>query len=114
MKKRIGTKLYDTDKGILILPEQNLYRQPLGRSYYYFDGNKITPIPFEDAEKIIIESCNENAISSLHRKPNYKGDSHIAISAASADHLAAYCRENQVTQKKVIEDYIETLPVKEG
>ena len=111
MRKRIGTKLYDTDKGVLVLPDINLYRQPLGRSFYYFDGEKITPIPYDEAEKIIFESGNETAIASLYRKPNYKGDTHIAISAASADRLSAYCRENNVTQKKVIEDYIDTLEI---
>lgn len=111
MRKRIGTKIYDTDKGVLVLPELNLYRQPLGRSFYYFDGEKITPISYDEAEKIIFESGNETAIASLHRKPNYKGETHIAISAASADRLSAYCRKHKTSQKKVIEDYIETLEV---
>ena len=110
MRKRIGTKLYDTDKGILVLPEINLYRQPLGRSFYYFNGEKITPVPYEEAEKMITESGNETAIASLYRKPNNDGDTHVAISAASADRLSAYCRRHKTSQKKVVEELIDTLP----
>lgn len=113
MKKRLGTKLYNTDTAILVLPEKNLYRQSWGQTYFFFDGKTITPVDYEDAEKIILESNDSKAILTLTRKADKQGDTNIRISAASADRLALYCRQNQVTQKKVIEDYIDTLPIRE-
>ena len=111
MKKRIGTKLYDTDSATLVIPECKLYRKNRSFDFFYFDGSMITPVKFSEAENLLKKFGKTEY---LQRKAAKDGFTQIGISAASADHLAAYCRENQVTQKKVIEDYIETLPVKEG
>ena len=44
MKKRIGSKFYDTERGVPVLPEQNLYKQPSKKTFYLFDGEKITTV----------------------------------------------------------------------
>ena len=114
MKKRIGSKLYDTESALLLIPEKNLYRTQKNQTYFIFDGVNIIPLDYREAETMIHEFGIDDLKKFLSHKPDNTGRARISISAASADHLAAYCRENQVTQKKVIEDYIETLPVKEG
>ena len=108
MRKRIGSKLYDTDTAIKIIPEINLYRAQRKQTYFYFDGLEITPVDFLEAEKLLTKYGLNNY---LKHKSSVKGQTHIAISAASADRLSTYCRENNVTQKKVIEDYIDTLEI---
>ena len=35
MKKRIGTKLYDTDTAIAVIPEKNLYRTQKKQTFFY-------------------------------------------------------------------------------
>ena len=110
MKKRIGSKLYNTDTAISVLPEINLYRQSWGQTFFIFDGKTITPVDYIDAESIIRKSKNPEAIKLLTRKADKQGDSNIRISAASADRLSAYCRRHKTSQKKVVEDLIDTLP----
>ena len=110
MVKRIGSKIYDTDKAILVL-EPDLYKKINAFEFFRFNGKTITPIDFETAQKEIIDSNNQEAINHLSRKRDKQGNTHVAISAASADRLSAYCRQHHVTQKKVIEDFIETLEV---
>ncbi len=114
MKKRIGSKLYNTETAIPVLPEQNLFRQSWGQTFFFFDGNSITPIEYKDAELLIRESGNQDAIKLLTRKADKQGDTNIRISAHCADRLSAYCRENQLTQKQVIENFINTLPIDEN
>ena len=109
MKKRIGTKLYDTESALLILPEKNLYRAKRKQTYFIFDGETLTPIDYSEAERIILQSGKADLDKYLKRVPNNKGLSGIFVSAASADKLAAYCRKNNVTQKEVIEGFIDTL-----
>ena len=78
MKKRIGTKLYDTDKGIPVLPEMGLYKQPLKRSFYLFDGEKITPVEYAEAEQMIKASGNADLMQYL--EANGCGDNdHSAV-----------------------------------
>lgn len=111
MKKRIGSKLYDTDSAIIIIPDKNLYRTKRNQTYFIFDGSNITPLDYQEAEQLINDFGDSETMKYLSHKPDPKGRTKINISAASADRLSAYCRENNVTQKKVIEDYIDTLEI---
>lgn len=106
MKQRIGTKLYDTEKAICIIPEIGLYKQGKSQSYFLFDEQTISPLEFSEAQKIL----EEKGFSKITKhSADYKGRAKIGISPEAADHLAAYCRTHGVTQKKVIEDFIATL-----
>ena len=111
MKRRIGTKLYDTETAITVLPEMNLYRAQKNQTYFLFDGAEITPIDYQEAQKMIVQSGNEELMKLLSKTPNSKGQCAIMVSASAADHLSAYCREQNVTQKKVIENFIFSLQV---
>ena len=113
MKKRIGTKLYDTETAIYVIPEKNLMRAQKNQTYFYFDGKEIIPVEYETARRLIIDSGKPELLELLSHKTNKSGQVAIMVSASSADHLSAYCRENGVTQKKVIEDFIATLPIKQ-
>ena len=108
MKKRIGSKLYDTDTALCILPDRGLYRTQRNQTYFLFDGEKITPVEYDDAAEMIREAGGGDHL--LVHRPDVKGNSRVNISAAAADRLAAYCRAHGVTQKKVIEDFIDSLP----
>ena len=107
MKKRIGTKLYDTDTAVLLIPEINLYRTQRKQTYFYFDGIEINPIEHSEAERLLKQYGLD---SYLKHKSSTKGQSHIAVPAASADRLSAYCRRHNVTQTEVIKNYIDSLP----
>ena len=111
MKKRIGSILYDTEKSILVLPP-DLYRKKNSFLFFRCDGESIQKISNDDAEKIIRESGNQTALGYLSYQDNTgRNMGAIKVDLAHLNRLSAYCRENKVTQKEVIEGFIETLPV---
>lgn len=108
MKKRIGTKLYDTDKAVPVLPDRGLYKQGNRQTYFIFDGETITPIDFWEAEAFLEDA---GIIEVTRHSQDLKGRAKIAVSPDAADRLAAFCRVHGVTQKKVIEDFIYSLEI---
>ena len=108
MKKRIGTKYYNTETAICVLPEIGLYRTQKKQTYFFFDGKEITPISYDEAVKIITEHGGADNIRFNHT-PTDKGRATISIPAQYVDKLAAYCRRNNVSQVKVITDFIDSL-----
>lgn len=112
MKKRIGSILYDTDKSVLVLPP-DLYRKKNSFLFFLCDGKSITPLTNEEADYIIKESNNETAMSYLSYKDNTgRNMGAIKVDLEHLNHLSAYCRQNKVTQKEVVEGFIDTLDVK--
>ena len=112
MKKRIGTKIYDTEKGISVLPELGLYKQPKNRTFYLFDGEKITPISYDEAENMVRGAGREDLLSNLfHRKADYRGCSNVQISIEHTEKLSAYSRKVGKSMKSIIEAYIDSLSV---
>ena len=110
MKKRIGSKLYDTDKAECILPEANLYKQPKNRTFFTFDGTIITPITFEQAEEIIRGAGSDLYNKIFPHKADAKGMGRIAVDIEYIEKLAAYSRRVGIPQKKIIEEFIDSLP----
>jgi hypothetical protein len=109
MKKRIGTKIYDTESAILVLPEKGLYRAQKKQTYFLFDGETITPVEYDQAAEMITAAGGGDL---LKHKPLGRGNnSTLNVSAPAADRLAEYCRRHGVSQKKVLEDFISNLPL---
>lgn len=108
MKKRIGTKLYDTDTAICVLPDHGLYRTKKNQTYFLFDGKQITPVEYDQAAEMITAAGAGDHL--LKHKPDIKGRGKISVSAASMDRLAAYCRRHGVSQVSIIEAFIDSLP----
>lgn len=106
MKKRIGTKLYDTDTAICVLPEKNLYRTQRNQTYFLFDGEQITPVEYDQAAEMITAAGKSDI---LKRQADYKGRSPVSVSVEMANRLAAYCRRHGVSQVSVIEAFIDDL-----
>ena len=113
MKKRIGTKIYYTEKGIPVIPEAGLYKQPNKRTFYLFDGETITPLEYDQAAEMIRGTGNPELLSILTRKADVKGDTCIKITVKHADKLAEYSRRVGISQKKIIENYIDSLSIEE-
>lgn len=111
MKKRIGTKIYDTEKGICVLPEKNLYKQPKNKTFYFYDGEIITPVDYDTAADMIRGASNPELLSILTRKADVKGDTCIKITVKHADKLAEYSRRVGISQKKIIENFIDSLSI---
>ena len=109
MKKRIGTKLYDTDTALCILPDRGLYRTQRNQTYFLFDEKQIMPISYDEAAEMIQEAGGGDHLL-ISRRADYKGRSAVSISVSAANRLAEYCRRTGVSQKKVIEDFINNLP----
>lgn len=110
MKKRIGTKLYNTDNAVCILPEQNLYRAKHMRTYWIWDGgDQITPVSFETATEMINKYGADADKAELIRRGDHRGRSSVTISAEHAEKLTAYCKSHNLNQKKVIENFIDSL-----
>lgn len=110
MKKRIGSKLYDTDKGIPVIPELNLYKQPNKRTFYTFDGATITPVSYDEAAEMIRGAGDPELYSSIFsHKADNKGMGRVAVSIEHLEKLAAYSRKVGIPQKKLLESYIDSL-----
>lgn len=110
MKKRIGTKLYDTDRATLILPAVGLYKQPARLSFFLFDGGEgIQPVTVEEARDLVERFGTADDMRHFIRRGDRYGLSAVQISAEAADALEAYCERHGVTQKAVIEGFIASL-----
>ena len=109
MKKRIGSKLYNTDTAICVLPDQHLYRAQKMQTYFRFDGETITPVDYETAVKMLADGGADDILTG--HKASRKGYSSIGITPSAADRLAAYSRKTGIPMKKIIEDYIESLSI---
>lgn len=110
MKKRIGSKLYNTDTAICVLPEQHLYRAQKMQTYFRYDGETIIPVDYDEAVKMLSEGGGADGIMTGH-KASHKGCTVINVSPGAADHLAAYSRKTGISMKKIIEDYIYSLSI---
>lgn len=115
MKKRIGSKLYDTDNGILILkdaaPGQSLYKQPNKRTFYLFGGETISPLTFDEAAEIIRGVGDPDLVHFLEVKTSDRGC--ISIGSVTADRyhkLERIARARGVSMKSIIESFIDSLP----
>ena len=113
MKKRIGTKIYDTEKGIPVIPELCLYKQPNKRTFYIFDGEKITPLDFTEAEKMVVGAGRDDLLSMFGVKADSRGVVRFAIKQTSYDKLAEYSRKTGRSMKSIIEAYIDSLSIDE-
>lgn len=110
MKKRIGTKLYDTDRAALILPAIGLYKQPARLSFFLFDGGEgIRPVTVEEARGLVEQYGGPDDMRHFTRRGDRHGLTTVQISAEAADALEAYCERHGVTQKAVIEGFIASL-----
>lgn len=109
MKKRIGTKLYDTETAICVLPDQHLYRTQKKQTYFLYDGETITPVTYEDAVKMLTDGGADDSLTG--HKASHKGMTVINVSPSAADRLAAYSRKTGIPMKKIIEDYINSLSI---
>lgn len=110
MKKRIGSKLYDTEKGIPVIPARGLYKQPNKRTFYLFDGVTITPITYDEAADMIRGAGDPELFESVFsHKADAKGMGRVAVSIEHLEKLAAYSRKVGIPQKKLLETYIDSL-----
>lgn len=109
MKKRIGSKLYDTDRATLILPDIGLYKQPARLSFFLFDGGEIRPVTVEEARDLVEKFGTTDDMRHFTRRGDRYGRGCIWVSAEAADALEAYCERHGVTQKSVIEGFIASL-----
>ena len=106
MKKRIGSKLYTTDTAECVDRSIGLYRQKNKQAYFICDGQDISPVSYDDAQKMLSKIGVQDVTK---HKAGKNGQTKIGVSPAAADRLAAFCRVHGVTQKKVIEDFIYSL-----
>ena len=111
MKKRIGSKLYDTEKGIPVLPEKNLYKQPNKRTFYLFDGVTIEPLSMEQAEELIRGEGDPDLESQyLGVKTDPRGCARIAVTIDHYTKLSEYSRRTGQSMKSLVEAFIDSLP----
>lgn len=110
MKKRIGSKLYDTEKGIPVIPELNLYRQQNKRTFYTFDGETITPVDFDKAAEMIREAGDPDLLQYILVKANDRGVAKLSIAIEQYNKLSEYSRRTGVSMKSLVESFIDSLP----
>ena len=70
MRKRIGTKLYDTDKSEFICDSAmgKIYRKRTGLGEYYAyneDRDRIIPLEYETAKEIVKDNASNDVYSKL-------------------------------------------------
>lgn len=111
MKKRIGSKLYDTEKGVPVLPEKNLFKQANKRTFYLFDGKQITPLTFDEAADMIRGAGDPDLEKYLEVKATARGCVSIGVVTADRFHkLEQYARREGRSMKSIIESFIDSLP----
>lgn len=115
MKKRVGSKLYDTDNGILILQDTgitglNLYKQPKNRSFYLFDGDQITPLELDEAADLIRRAGDPALLKYLEVTPDVRGCTRVGITIDHYNKLSRIAAARGVSMKSIIESYIDSLP----
>lgn len=114
MKKRIGSKLYDTDNGIKVLqdPEtgKDLYKQQNKRTFYLFDGEQITPLTFDQAEEMIKAAGSPDLLQHLEIKADARGCTKIGVTVDHYNKIQAYAARRGLSIKNLIESYIDSLP----
>lgn len=111
MKKRIGTKLYDTDAGIPVIHEKHLYKQANKRTFYLFDGEKIEPLTLEQAAEMIRgEGDPDLEAKWLGIKADTRGCTRMTLSIDSYNKLSAYSRRTGQSMKSLVEAFIDSLP----
>ena len=110
MKKRIGTKLYDTEKGIPVIPELNLYKQPNKRTFYTFDGETITPVDFDKAAEMIRDTGDPDLLQYIQIKPSNRGCATLSVTLDRYYKLEKYAHRTGVSMKSLVESFIDSLP----
>lgn len=114
MKKRIGLKFYDTDNGIKVLQDpgtgKNLYKQHNKRTFYLFDGETITPVTFDQAEKMIKGAGSPDLLQFLEIKADVRGCTKIGVTVNHYNKIQAYAARRGLSIKYIIESYIDSLP----
>ena len=110
MKKRIGTKLYDTDAGIPVIPEKHLYKQPNKRTFYLFDGEKIEPLTLEQAAEMIRGEGDPELERYINVRPNDRGCYKLTVAVDRYNKLSAYSRHTGQSMKSLVEAWIDSLP----
>ena len=115
MKKRIGSKLYDTDNGVLVVPDvtpgKHLYKQPKNRTFYFFDGVTIQPVTFDEAADIIRGAGDPDLLRFLEVKPSPRGC--VSLSVVSPERfykLERIAKARGVSIKSRVEAWIDGLP----
>ena len=111
MKKRIGTKTYNTEKSECILPAANLYKQPLKRSFFTFDGETITPLTFDQAAEILRGAGDPALLSYLEVKEDNRGRVRVAVDAEHYRRLSEYSRKTGISCSKLVESFIDSLDI---
>ena len=111
MKKRIGTKLYDTEKGIPVIPELGLYKQPNKKTFYLFNEEKITPISTDEAKNMIMGAGRDDLLSMFENKANNRGCVTLTVTVDRYYKLQQYAKDKNVSVKSVIEAYIDSLSI---
>lgn len=113
MKKRIGSKLYDTDNGILVMPDvtpgNSLYKQPKNRTFYFFDGEKITPVEFSEAAELIRGAGDPDLLKMLEIKPSNRGCATLSVTVDRYYKLERVAKARGVSMKSIIENFIDSL-----
>ena len=116
MKKRIGSKLYDTDRGELILQDpitgQDLYKQPNKWSFYLFDGGSIEPLTFDQAAEIIRGKGDPDLLQYLEVKPDARGCTKISVTVRHYNKIQAYASRQGQSVKSIIVSFIDSLSEK--
>ena len=110
MKKRIGTKLYDTDNGVPVIPEKHLFKQANKRTFYLFDGEKIEPLTLNQAAEIIRGEGNPALEKYLDVRPTARGCVSLGVTSDRYHKLERYAKANGRSMKSVIEELIDSLP----
>ena len=110
MKKRIGTKLYDTDKSELICDSSygKIYRKKTGLGEFFaYDEDKNTIIPFEYdvAKDLVKQNAIDDAYDRIFTLRNKDNEKKVwAFSISDADKLKI--RRQSAKRKMSMSEYI--------
>lgn len=109
MKKRIGTKIYDTEKSTAVMEigQETLYKKRTSEEFFlYGEERGFTPLE----ESAVIGLIGNERYKELTRKKGDEwGAATIAVNVSDVERLKEYARNEGRSVKSLVEEWVDGL-----
>lgn len=109
MKKRIGTKIYDTEKSTAVMKigKETLYKKRTSEEFFLY-GEERGFTPLEESSVIGLIG-NERYKELTRKKGDEWGAATIAVNVSDVERLKEYARNEGRSVKSLVEEWVDGL-----